>query len=223
MRSPQRTSRFLLPALTLSSAVWVVGVAYGATASAAGFPDWLVILAAVLVLSASAELLFVGLVAAGALPLVAAVAALVVNLRNAVYGFSAGAFLPRGRILRALAAHVVNDESVAFATGQPDTPAKRRAFRAVGLAILVAWPLGAACGVLLGHVAPDPGRLGLDAAFPAIFLALLLGSTKRADAAGAAVGAGIALAVTPFVAVGLAPILGLSGLALGLRARVRRG
>ncbi|TCJ75319.1 UNVERIFIED_ORG: 4-azaleucine resistance transporter AzlC [Dietzia maris] len=221
MRSLQRTSSLLPPALAIAAAVLVVGVAYGSAALAAGFPPWLVILVAVLVLSASSELLFVGVIAAGGQPWVAVVAALVVNVRNAVYGFSASSFLPRQRLLRLLSAHLVNDESVAFALAQPQPAVRLRAFRILGVAIVIAWPLGAALGVLIGYLAPDPGRLGLDAAFPAIFVAILIGTCPRSAVVPAVVGAAIAVAATPFVPAGAAPILGLVGLLALVKMRGR--
>ncbi len=200
----------------------MVGVAYGSTALAAGIPPGLVILVAVLVLSASSELLFVGVIAAGGLPWVAAAAALLVNLRNVVYGVSASAFLPERRAPKLLAAHLVNDETVAFALTEAHPNRRLTAFRILGVAILIAWPLGTAIGVILGYVVPDASRLGLDAAFPAIFVAILLGNVTRCTAGPAAVGAAIAVATTPFVAAGLAPVLGLAGLLAHARTRGNR-
>lgn len=210
------------PAVAIASAVAVVGVAYGSMASAAGLPPWLVVLAAVLVLGASSELVFVGVIASGGLPWIAVCAALLVNLRNGVYGFSASAFLPGRRVPRLFSAHLVNDESVAFALAQPHPARRLPAFRVVGVAILIAWPLGAAIGVLLGYVLPNPSRLGLDAAFPAVFVAILLASVTRRTAVPAAAGATLAAAATPFVAAGVAPVLGLIGLLTAVRKRGHR-
>jgi predicted branched-subunit amino acid permease len=58
---------------------------------------------------------------------------------------------------------------------------------------------GSAIGVALGDAVGDPNRLGLDAAFPALFLALLVPQlrTQRAVVA-AALGAGIALTLISF-------------------------
>ncbi|MET3861627.1 putative branched-subunit amino acid permease [Dietzia sp. 2505] len=228
MRSSHRTSSRGSPAAPLASAVAiaaaiaVVGVAYGSTASAAGLPPWLVILAAALVLSASSELVFIGVIASGGLLWVAVCAGLLVNLRNVVYGFSASGFLPHQRAPRLFSTHLVNDESVAFAMAQPHPTRRLTAFHTVGVAILIAWPLGAAIGVLVGYVLPDPSRLGLDAAFPAVFVAILLGSVTRRTAVPAAAGATLAAAATPFVAAGVAPILGLVGLLTAARRRGHR-
>lgn len=216
MRSVHRTS-LVPPSIAVASAVLVVGVAYGAAASNAGFPAWLVILAAVLVLSASSELVFVSVIGAGGLPWVAVGAALLVNLRNVVYGISAATFLPPSHLSRLLSAHLVNDETVAFALAQSNPARRGAAFRVAGIAILVAWPFGAAVGVLVGTVVPDPALLGLDAAFPAIFLAILVGAISRRTAGPALGGAVLAAAATPFVASGVAPIIGLLGLLVGAR------
>ena len=69
------------------------------------------------------------------------------------------------------------------------------------------WVLGTVIGVLVGSTLGDPRALGLDALFPAFFIALLFeevrGRRKRAAAGG---GALTALVLTPLVPPGL-PIL----------------
>jgi predicted branched-subunit amino acid permease len=69
------------------------------------------------------------------------------------------------------------------------------------------WVLGTVLGVFLGPVLGDPNSLGLDALFPAFFIALLFAEARgRRRLAAAGGGAGIALALTPLVPAGL-PIL----------------
>ena len=71
----------------------------------------------------------------------------------------------------------------------------------------VGWVLGTVCGVLIGPSLGDPKALGLDALFPAFFIALLFEEARgrrRLVAAGG--GAGVALLLTPLVPAGL-PIL----------------
>jgi 4-azaleucine resistance transporter AzlC len=79
----------------------------------------------------------------------------------------------------------------------------------VGVSIpqYVGWVSGTVAGVLLGPRLGNPSALGLDALFPAFFLALLFEEARgrrRLVAAGG--GAGIALVLTPLVPAGL-PIL----------------
>src|SRR5437588_1618335 len=76
------------------------------------------------------------------------------------------------------------------------------------------WVLGTVVGVLLGPALGDPSALGLDALFPAFFVALLFEEARgrrRLVAAGG--GAGIALALTPIVPAGL-PILAAAAAAV---------
>lgn len=201
----------------VAASVAVIGVSYGLGATAAGFPLWQVLMLAVAVFGASAEILFVGIVAAGGAPLAAAAAALLVNARALPYGLAVGRFLPRGP-LRLLGAHLANDETVAMAlTGA--TPERRRALLwTSGAAVAVAWPLGALLGAALGAVVADPTVLGLDAVFPAVLLALALPALRDSRTSAAALtGGAVALATLPLVPLGLAPVLALVGLLAGGR------
>jgi 4-azaleucine resistance transporter AzlC len=84
----------------------------------------------------------------------------------------------------------------------------------------VGWVLGTVVGVLLGPDLGNPNALGLDALFPAFFVALLLGEVRgRRRLAAAGGGAGTALVLTPFVPAGL-PILAAAAAAL-FASRIR--
>ena len=83
-----------------------------------------------------------------------------------------------------------------------------------GLTLYIAWVAGTTLGVFFGDVTGDPSRLGLDAAFPALFLALLVPQLTSARAKQAAVlGAAIGLALTPFTPPGV-PIIAASAACL---------
>jgi predicted branched-subunit amino acid permease len=70
-----------------------------------------------------------------------------------------------------------------------------------------AWVLGTIVGVLVGSALGDPRSLGLDALFPAFFVALLFEEARgRRKLTAAAGGAGISLGLTPLAPAGL-PIL----------------
>ncbi|HRE01942.1 MAG TPA: hypothetical protein PLV68_11635, partial [Ilumatobacteraceae bacterium] len=89
---------------------------------------------------------------------------------------------------------------------QDDPDARRAAFWATGFAIFTFWNLGTLVGALVGN-GLDPQTFGLDAAFPAAFVAMLwphLRSRRGRLAAG--IGAAVCLALIPFVPVGV-PIL----------------
>jgi predicted branched-subunit amino acid permease len=70
-----------------------------------------------------------------------------------------------------------------------------------------AWVLGTVLGVLFGDAIGDPRDLGLNAIFPAFFLALLVDEARTPRARAVAVGgAVIALALVPVAPAGL-PII----------------
>jgi predicted branched-subunit amino acid permease len=78
------------------------------------------------------------------------------------------------------------------------------------------WVLGTVAGVFIGPVLGDPKSLGLDALFPAFFIALLFAEARgRRKLAAAGGGAGIALALTPILPAGL-PILAAAAAAVAV-------
>lgn len=210
--------------MAVSAAVAVIGVSYGASAHAIGFPVWAIALVAASVLSATAELLFVSLLAAGAAPLVAAASGILAGLRNGVYGISVASVMGSRRE-RIIGAHLVNDETAAFAAVQPDPRSRRRGFWIMGAGVLIGWVGGALVGQLLGQHVVAPDVIGLDAAFPALLLAILLNLAREMPTRAAALaGALIAAVSAPRVAPGLGPVLALTALVIpwAMRIRARR-
>lgn len=112
-----------------------------------------------------------------------------------------------------------------MAHAQVGTDAKRRAFLSTGAAVFVFWNLGTLVGALAGGVLGDPRELGLDAIFPAVFLALLAPQLRSRGAVAAALaGAAIALALLPVSPAGvpvMASALACVPLLLALRGRAR--
>lgn len=85
----------------------------------------------------------------------------------------------------------------------------RRGFLAAGLGVFAFWNLGTLLGALGGDVLGDTDRFGLDAAFPACFLALLAPHLRTLPGRVAALLAGaIAVLAIPFVPVGVPILLG---------------
>jgi predicted branched-subunit amino acid permease len=83
----------------------------------------------------------------------------------------------------------------------------RYAFWATGLLLFVFWNIGTVIGALATHALPDPKVLGLDAAPPAAFLALLAPRLRAREPMAIALAAGVvALVVLPFVPAGI-PLL----------------
>ena len=82
---------------------------------------------------------------------------------------------------------------------------------------MLCWMLGTVGGVLGGSALGDPEDYGLDAMFPALFLALLVGQLTVAGRASPRCSAGlIALALTPLAPPGVPIVAAAAGAVLAL-------
>ena len=87
-----------------------------------------------------------------------------------------------------------------------------------GVVLYPTWVGSTVLGVLAGDLIGDPTRLGLDAAFPALFLALLVPMLRSRTAVAAAfLGGAIALALIPIAAPGVPIIAASAACLVGLR------
>jgi len=83
---------------------------------------------------------------------------------------------------------------------------------------------GTALGALAGDILGDPATLGLDAAFPALFLALLVPQLRERRALVAALAGGlIALALLPVASPGIPIIAASAACLIGLRGCASSG
>jgi predicted branched-subunit amino acid permease len=151
----------------------------------------------------ASQFAFVGVAASGGSPFAAVPAALLLGVRNAFYGVPVSEILhPRG-FARLWTAHFVIDETTAMAISQATPQAKRYAFWATGLILFSLWQLGSLAGGLVGR-AVNPADIGLDAAAPAVFLALLWPMLRRTEARWVALGGALlALALVPIAPPGV--------------------
>ncbi|MEU8225962.1 AzlC family ABC transporter permease [Kribbella sp. NPDC048915] len=190
----------------------VVGLSYGAISVGGGLPLWVPVLLSVVVFAGASQFLFVGIVAAGGSPIAAMIAGVLVNTRHVPFGLAVSDVIGSGW-RRWLGSHLMTDENVAFALGQEELQQKRKAYWAAGLGIFVCWNLGVVIGGLAGSVITDTDVFGLDAAFPAVLLALVLPALRdRATRRAALIGAVVALATTPILPSGLPVLCALAGL-----------
>ena len=190
-----------------------VGMAYGVLAGKAGLSALNVLLMSVLVYAGSAQLVAVGLFAAGASGLAVVAMTVAVNLRHVLFS-AAMAPLLSGWRKRELAAFAfeLTDESFAlhaarFGRGDRD----KGLTLSINVLAQASWVAGTALGVALGDILGDGRAYALDFALPGMFLALLAGQLgSRSHIAAAVVGAGLSL-----TAAGLG-ISGVGALAAGL-------
>jgi 4-azaleucine resistance transporter AzlC len=217
--------------LPLSVAVFGFGVSYGVLALSVGMGSLAPVVMSAATFAGSAQFAAASVLGGGGSATTAILAALMLNARYLPLGVTVAPWLEGGFWSRLLHAHLMVDESWAIASeGQGRW--NPRVLLAAGVGLWLAWVLGTAIGVIFGDALGDPSTLGLDAAFPALFLALLapqLRSDQRATAVAslriptspqvvaAVLGAAIALALTPFTPAGVPIIAAGAACLIGLR------
>jgi 4-azaleucine resistance transporter AzlC len=214
-QSPLRNS------LAIGASVAVFGLSFGVLSTAAGVSVAQTCALSLLVFGGGAQFAVVSVVAAGGTTAAAVVSGLLLNSRYIPFGIVVSRFLQGRLARRALGAHLLTDESAALAMAAPDPQQGARAYWISGAVLYVLWNAGTLAGALAGEAIGDPTALGLDAAFPAGFLALLVPLLRdRRSRVAAAAGVVLALALTPVAPPGV-PILAASlGALAGLAARV---
>lgn len=198
--------------LAVAVAAGFVGLSFGAIATAAGVPDWAVAAFSLFVFAGGAQFLAVALVAAGS-PIAAILGGLLLNARHLPFGLAIADILAGGWGRRVVGSHMMVDESIAFALAQPSPERRRAAYWFTGVTLFVCWQAGTVAGIAIGGAVGDPAQYGLDAAFPAALLALLVPRLREAAGLRVAVVASVvAVVATFFVPAGLPVLLGLAGL-----------
>ena len=214
---PQRGA-ILRAAVGIGLYAGAFAVTFGAVSVGSGLSVAQTLVLSLVMFTGASQFAFIGVVAAGGAPFAAASAALLLGVRNAFYGVPMSEILhPRGA-RRWLTAHFVIDETTAMAIGQPTQAAKRYAFWATGITLCSLWQLGTLIGALVGQ-AIDPADFGLDAAAPAVYLALLWPNLNRTETRVVAVaGALLAVALIPLAPPGV-PVVAAAAVAVvaGLR------
>ncbi|MCQ4080105.1 AzlC family ABC transporter permease [Streptomyces sp. RB6PN25] len=215
MRSLFRTAghRLLRDVALVCLADGVVGVSFGALAVAGGLPVWLPVVMSLVVFAGASQFSAVGVALAGGGPIAAVATPLLLNTRTVPFSLAVADVLGKRPLTRLCGAHLVTDETAAFALAQPDPARRRAAFWTCGLSLYATWNVCVAAGALAGKALGDTGAFGLDAAYPAVLLALVVPTLRDAGTRRAALaGAAVALAATPVLPPGLPVLLALTGL-----------
>lgn len=194
-------------ALGVGVAVGLSGFAFGVTAAGSGIGVLQACVLSLLVFTGASQFALVGALAAGGNPFTAAAGAFFLGTRNAFYGLRLSQLLALPKVVRPLAAHWVIDETTAVALAQPGRKSARLGFTVTGLSLYLLWNLTTLLGALGAEAIGDTTVWGLDAAGPAVFLALLApmvkSPTERAVAALALV---LGLGMLPLLPSGV-PVL----------------
>lgn len=214
-------SQVLRDSAGVAIATGAYGISFGAIALAGGLNFWQTMALSLLMFTGGSQFGLVGVVASGGAPLAGAATAIMLGARNALYGLGLSELLAVRHGRRLLAAQLVIDESTAMAIGRDSVRAGRLGFYATGIGVFICWNVGTAVGVIGASWLSDPRLLGLDAAAPAAFLALLAPRLRDRETWAIALAAAmVAVVAVPFVPIGF-PVLiaALVGVIVGVLPR----
>jgi 4-azaleucine resistance transporter AzlC len=201
----------------MALAVFGFGVSFGVLARAAGMGAAAPIAMSATTFAGSAQFAALSVAGEGGTVVAAVVAALLLNARYIPIGISTAPSVQGPLWRRFLLGQLTVDESWALASrgdGRFDT----RTIALAGVSIYVGWVVGTTIGVFAGRLVGDPTRFGLDAAFPALFLALLVPQLRGPlDRTVAVVAGSVALLLIPIVPPGVPIIAASAACLLGWR------
>ena len=212
----------LRDAFSIALATGLYAVSFGVLSVGAGFGVAQTCVMSVVAFTGASQFSFVSVISVGGSPVAALTPALLLAARNTLYGISLTSVLTGSVARRSLLAQGVIDETSAMAHAQSSPAAERRAFSLTAVLLFIGWNLGTVAGALAGQGLGSPQALGLDAIFPAVFLALLAPQLQNADARRAALAGGlVALALVAFVPAGV-PIIAAGVVAVPFLMRAHR-
>ena len=208
----RRGARAIAPFLP---AVVAFGLSFGVLARASGMGAIAPIVMSATTFAGSAQFAAASILDDGGGAAAAIVAALLLNARYVPLSIAVAPIFPGSRRRRFFEAQLIVDESWALAgrSGRFEY----RILIGAGLLLYVIWVGGTALGTVAGDVL-DPDAIGLDAAFPALFLALLAPYLRsRRALVTAVVAAGITLVLLPLTPPGIPIVAASLAALLGLR------
>jgi 4-azaleucine resistance transporter AzlC len=212
--------RGIVLAIPLAAVVGLFGISFGVVA--ASTPDvggWAALVMSATTFAGSAQFAAISVLAGGGQPIAAIGAAVLLNLRYLAIGTSVAGSMQGGWLRRFMLSQLIVDESWAISS-RPEGRFEMPVLVGAGILLWLAWVVGTAIGSLGGEALGDPTALGLDAAFPALFLALVVPQLRTRRAIGAALlGAAIAVALVPFTPAGVPVIAAAAASLIGLVRR----
>ena len=201
----------------IALAALAFSVSFGVLARASGIGALDAIVMSMTVFAGSAQFAVVSILAVGGGIASAILAAVLLNARYAPISVSLAPIFVGGRPRRLLEAQLIVDESWAMSR-RPDGRYDRRLLVGAGLVLYACWVGGTIVGALAGEALGDPADLGLDAAFPALFLAILVTQVhSRRTLAAAVLGGTIALVLIPVTPAGVPIVAAAAACLIGWR------
>ena len=209
---PSRRARLLAAeraGLPFAIAGALLALSFGVVAQGAGLSPAAAIAMSAIVFAGSAQFTAIAILAQGGTVGAAVLAAALVNSRFLPMGVAIGPSLPGGPMRRAAQGQAIVDASWAIAARGDGTFDRWLLFGSTAIQY-AGWVGGTVAGALGGNALGDPETLGLDAIYPAFFLALLINElADRRSRLVATLAALIALALVPVAPAGL-PVLAAS-------------
>jgi 4-azaleucine resistance transporter AzlC len=203
----------------MALAVFGFGVSFGVLARAAGMGVLAPIVMSATTFAGSAQFAALSVAGDGGTVAAAVAAALLLNARYVPIGISIAPSLSGGVPRRFVLGQLTVDESWALSS-RADGTFDLRTLALAGVALYVGWIAGTTIGVFAGNLVGDPARFGLDAAFPALFLALLVPQLRTPlDRRVALLGGAVALVLIPLAPAGVPIIAASAACLLGWRKR----
>ena len=203
-------------AVPFAVAVAAFGVTFGALAPSAGMSPLAVFAMSALTFAGSAQFAALSVMRDGS-AVAAIAAAVLLNARYVPMGIASAPAITGPWWRRLVLGQLVVDESWAIGHRGDGTFDPRRLL-AAGALLYGAWVVSTTLGALGGASLIDPYALGLDGAFPALFLALMWPQLRDRRAVAVALLAGaIALVTSAFLPAGVPIVVATLACLLGLR------
>jgi 4-azaleucine resistance transporter AzlC len=192
-------------------------LSFGVLARTAGMGWTAPLVMSLTTFAGSAQFAVVSVLDNGGSAAAAVAAALMLNARYAPIGISIASDFRGSVPKRLVQSQLIVDESWAM-TIRRKGGFDLAVFLGAGVLLYACWNAGTVAGLALGDVVGDPNRLGIDAAFPALFLALLVPQLRgRRELTAALLGAGVALVLVPFTPAGIPVVAGAAAALVGWR------
>ncbi|TFH15837.1 MAG: branched-chain amino acid ABC transporter permease [Acidimicrobiales bacterium] len=203
-------------AASIVAAVAPFGIVFGAAAATAGLDLWQAVGFSSLVFGGSSQFAAVEILGDGGSIASAAIAGLLLNVRSLAFGVIMADALAGPWWKRAAMSPLMIDESTAVGAAQEELHWRRYGYLVAGIGVFVVWNLTTIVGFVVfsdaGSMITD---LGLDAAAPAAFLALLWPRLSSPPQRRTAItGALIAVVLIPFTAPGVPILASMLGVAV---------
>lgn len=191
------------------------GLSFGVLAADRGLPVAKAAALSLLVFAGGSQFAAVGVATDGS-EWAGVVTGLLLNTRLAAFGLLAAPLVAGSWWRRLAGSQLVVDEPVVLAMAVDDLALRRSMFWFSGVLLFVCWNTVTVVGAFVGDVLGDPAAIGLDAAFPAVFVALLAPRLRDPRSRRTALaGAAVALVLVPLAPAGIPVLAAVVAVAAG--------